>query len=42
MTVFEDFVTEQMLEGRSILRLYPATDEQTVANFAEWRKRVGR
>jgi regulator of RNase E activity RraA len=42
MTVFEDFVTEQVLEGRSILGLYPATDEQTVADFAEWRKRVGR
>jgi regulator of RNase E activity RraA len=42
MTVFEDFVTEQVLEGRSILGLYPATDEQTLADFAEWRERVGR
>ena len=42
MTVFEDFVTEQVLEGRSILGLYPATDEKTLADFAEWRKRTGR
>jgi regulator of RNase E activity RraA len=37
MTVFEDFVTEQVLLGRSILGLYPATDEQTKADFAAWR-----
>jgi regulator of RNase E activity RraA len=42
MTVFEDFVAEQVLGGRSILGLYPATDERTVADFAEWRKRTGR
>src|SRR5574340_775707 len=30
MTAFEDFVTEQVLTGRSILGLYPATDEQTM------------
>lgn len=42
MTVFEDFVTEQVLEGRSILGLYPATDAQTLADLAEWRKRMGR
>ena len=42
MTAFEDFVTEQVLEGRSILGLYPATDEKTLADFAEWRKRTGR
>jgi regulator of RNase E activity RraA len=37
MTAFEDFVTEQVLAGRSILGLYPATDEQTKADFAAWR-----
>ena len=42
MTVFEDFVTEQVREGRSILGLYPATDEQTLVDFAAWRKQKGR
>ncbi|MGH6959230.1 MAG: ribonuclease activity regulator RraA [Dongiaceae bacterium] len=42
MTVFEDFVTEQVLQGRSILGLYPATEEQTRADFAAWRKAKGR
>jgi len=37
MTTFEDFVTEQVLKGRSILGLYPATDERTVSEFAAWR-----
>ncbi len=37
MTVFEDFVTEEVMRGRSILGLYPATDEQTKADFAKWR-----
>jgi regulator of RNase E activity RraA len=38
MTVFEDFVTEEVLKGRSILGLYPPTDEQTKVDFAAWRK----
>ena len=42
MTVFEDFVTDQVGKGRSILGLYPATDEQTLVDFAEWRKEKGR
>ena len=42
MTAFEDFVTEQVRKGRSILGLYPATDEQTLVDFAAWRKKVGR
>jgi len=42
MTVFEDFVTEQVKKGRSILGLYPATDEQTLVDFAAWRKEKGR
>jgi regulator of RNase E activity RraA len=37
MTAFEDFVTEEVLKGRSILGLYPATDEKTLADFASWR-----
>jgi regulator of RNase E activity RraA len=42
MTAFEDFVTEEVLKGRSILGLYPATDEQAHIDFAAWRKANGR
>ena len=42
MTAFEDFVTEEVLKGRSILGLYPATDARTLADFAAWRKAKGR
>ena len=42
MTAFEDFVTEEVLKGRSILGLYPATEEQTKIDFAAWRKTKGR
>ena len=42
MTAFEDFVTEQVLKGRSIVGLYPATHEQTHVDFAAWRKTNGR
>jgi regulator of RNase E activity RraA len=37
MTAFEDFVQEKVLEGRSILGLYPPTDEQSRVDFAAWR-----
>jgi regulator of RNase E activity RraA len=42
MTVFEDFVTEEVLNGRSILGLYPATDDQTMVDFKAWRNANGR
>jgi regulator of RNase E activity RraA len=42
MTAFEDFVIEEVLKGRSILGLYPPTDEQARADFATWRKAKGR
>jgi regulator of RNase E activity RraA len=42
MTAFEDFVTEKVHEGRSILGLYPPTDPQTNVDFAEWRKKMNR
>jgi regulator of RNase E activity RraA len=38
MTAFEDFVAEKVREGRSILGLYPATEERTRQDFAAWRK----
>ena len=42
MTAFEDFVTEQVNAGHSIIGLYPATHEQTRIDFAAWRKANGR
>jgi regulator of RNase E activity RraA len=42
MTAYEDFVTEKVFEGRSILGLYPATDEQSKIDFAAWRGAKGR
>jgi regulator of RNase E activity RraA len=42
MTAFEDFVTEKVMEGRSILGLYPPTKEQTCLDFAARRKAKGR
>lgn len=42
MTVFEDFVLEQVQAGKSIIGLYPATDEQTNIDFAAWRKEKNR
>ncbi|CAN1515018.1 MenG Demethylmenaquinone methyltransferase [Rhabdaerophilaceae bacterium] len=37
MTAFEDFVQEKVMEGRSILGLYPPTDPQSKADFEVWR-----
>ena len=42
MTAYEDFVTEEVRKGRSILGLYPATDDRSLADFAAWRKANGR
>jgi regulator of RNase E activity RraA len=42
MTAFEDFVTEEVMKGRSILGLYPPTDEQAKVDFAAWRKAHNR
>jgi regulator of RNase E activity RraA len=42
MTAFEDFVTEEVRKGRSIIGLYPATQEKARADFAAWRKARGR
>ena len=42
MTAFEDFVTEEVQKGCSIIGLYPATQEKTREDFAAWRKARGR
>ncbi len=41
MTAFEDFVTLEVLKGRSILGLYPPTDEQARLDFAAWKTAKG-
>jgi len=42
MTAFEDFVTEQVVGGRSIIGLYPPTQEQAQIDFKKWREEKGR
>jgi regulator of RNase E activity RraA len=42
MTAFEDFVTERVLAGQSILGLYPATEEANRVAFDAWRRACGR
>ncbi|MGO4306663.1 ribonuclease activity regulator RraA [Cupriavidus sp. RAF12] len=42
MTAFEDFVTEEVRNGRSIIGLYPPTTEQAREDFAAWRSARGR
>jgi regulator of RNase E activity RraA len=42
MTAFEDFVTERVRGGQSILGLYPATHDETLAAFVEWRRENNR
>ena len=42
MTAFEDFVTEEVLKGRSIIGLYPPTQQQSKDDFAAWRKAKNR
>jgi regulator of RNase E activity RraA len=37
MTAFEDFVTEEVQKGRSIIGLYPPTDERAKEDFSVWR-----
>jgi regulator of RNase E activity RraA len=38
MTAFEDFVTEEVQKGRSIIGLYPPTEQQSKDDFVAWRK----
>jgi regulator of RNase E activity RraA len=42
MTAFEDFVSEEVAKGRSIVGLYPATDPQSKVDFEAWRKANAR
>jgi regulator of RNase E activity RraA len=42
MTVYEDFVIHMVCEGRSIIGLYPMTDQRNEALFLQWREKNGR
>ena len=42
MTAYEDFVTERVLAGQSIIGLYPATQPGNIEDFAAWRAKHGR
>jgi regulator of RNase E activity RraA len=42
MTAFEDFVTAEVRKGRSILGLYPPTEQQARDDFVAWRQANGR
>ncbi len=42
MTAYEDFALEQVQGGAPIIGLYPATQEENLDLFAEWRKANGR
>lgn len=42
MTAYEDFVSEQVKAGETIIGLYPATKEENLEKFAAWRKEKGR
>lgn len=38
MTAFEQFFTEKVREARTILGLYPATENQALRELENWRK----
>lgn len=42
MTAFEDFVSEQVWAGATIIGLYPATQDETLKAFEKWRVENGR
>ena len=42
MTLFENFVLEQVLQGQPIIGLYPATSEKTLIDFEAWKKEQGK
>jgi regulator of RNase E activity RraA len=42
MSVYEDFVVEQVKAGASIIGLYPCTKDEHAEAFAAWRKDKGR
>lgn len=41
MTLFEDFVAEEVMSGRSVTGLYPPTDPQALTDFEAWKEARG-
>lgn len=37
MSAYEEYVVERVKAGQSIIGLYPATDEENLEKFAQWR-----
>ena len=42
MSAYEDFALEQVKAGETIIGLYPATNDDVLEKFKEWRKINGR
>lgn len=42
MTIFEDFALEQVRNGETIIGLYPATKEENLERFRQWRESRNR
>lgn len=42
MESFEDFVLEEVLAGSPIIGLYPATEDENLKKYQDWRARTGR
>lgn len=42
MTAYEDFVVEQVKQGATIIGLYPATKDENLEKFQQWRDANGR
>ena len=42
MTVFEDYVTQRVMDGASIIGLYPPTNAANLQDFATWRAAQNR
>lgn len=42
MTAYEDFAIERVRDGATIVGLYPATKEENLDLFKEWRAKTGR
>jgi regulator of RNase E activity RraA len=42
MTIFETYVADRVMDGKSTFGLYPPTDPATLTDFARWRTTQGR
>ena len=42
MESFEAFVLEEVQAGAAVIGLYPATQEENLKKYQDWRKKTGR